>query len=170
MRNTKRRTNTMSEFATTSRRSLMIGAVGTLFAWSARAAEYEPIIVVNRDPSCGCCGGWIDHLRKANFSVRVVEATNLRPVRARLSGPDDLAACHTGEVSGYVIEGHVPVAAIKRLLAELTTGKGLAVPDRPWLHASAWDRHPQQNTGSSLSRAEIARAPQVRSARGWSDC
>ena len=55
----------------------------------------------------------------------------MQPVRARLGVPDALAACHTGEVAGYVIEGHVPAAAIKRLLAELPAAKGLAAPGMP---------------------------------------
>ena len=55
----------------------------------------------------------------------------MQTVRARLGVPDALAACHTGEVSGYVIEGHVPAPAIKRLLAELPTATGLAVPGMP---------------------------------------
>ena len=121
----------MAHFATLSRRGLLTGMAGLLVTPPVLAATALPTIIVNRDPSCGCCGGWIDHLRQAGFVVRVVETTDLQPVRARLGVPDDLAACHTGEVSGYVIEGHVPAAAIKRLLAELPTATGLAVPGMP---------------------------------------
>ena len=62
---------------------------------------------------------------------RVIETSNLDPVKRRLGVPDELAACHTAEIEGYAIEGHVPAAAIRRLLAEKPTAKGLAVPGMP---------------------------------------
>ena len=121
----------MTYIAHLSRRGLLTGMAGLLLAPPALATAALPGILVHRDPSCGCCGGWIDHLRQAGFPVEVVETADLQPVRIRLGVPDALAACHTGEVAGYVIEGHVPAAAIKRLLAELPSAKGLAVPGMP---------------------------------------
>jgi hypothetical protein len=103
-------------------------AVARLPAW---AQEPLPKVVVNRDPSCGCCGAWVEHLRKAGFTAEVVETAELNRVKTRLGVPQALAACHTAEVSGYVIEGHVPATAIKRLLAEKPQAKGLAVPGMP---------------------------------------
>ena len=121
----------MSHIANISRRGFLTGAAGVLLTAPARAAETPPMIVVARDPSCSCCGAWIDHLRQAGFSVEVQETADLRRVRARLRVPDALAACHTGEVSGYAIEGHVPAAAIKKLLAEMPAAIGLSVPGMP---------------------------------------
>ena len=121
----------MTYLANLPRRGFLTGMAGLLLSPPALAASGLPSIVVHRDPSCGCCGGWIDHLRQAGFPVEVVETADLHPVRARLGVPDALAACHSGEVAGYVIEGHVPAAAIKRLLAELPSAKGLAVPGMP---------------------------------------
>ena len=121
----------MLSLANLSRRGLLTGMAGMLLSPPALAATALPAILVHRDPSCGCCGGWIDHLRQAGFPVEVMETADLQPVRTRLGVPDALAACHTGEVAGYVIEGHVPAAAIKRLLAELPAAKGLAVPGMP---------------------------------------
>jgi hypothetical protein len=98
---------------------------------TAQAQDALPRIVVNRDPSCGCCGGWVEHVRKAGFAAEVVESTDMNRVKTRLGVPQALAACHTAEVDGYVIEGHVPAAAIRRLLVEKPAAKGLAVPGMP---------------------------------------
>jgi hypothetical protein len=70
-------------------------------------------------------------VRASGFSVTVLPETNLKAIRARLGVPDDLAGCHTAEVSGYVVEGHVPADAIKRMLAERPAAIGLAVPGMP---------------------------------------
>jgi hypothetical protein len=97
----------------------------------ALAAASAPKITVTKDPSCGCCGGWVDHLKAEGFAVEVIETTALDRVKAKLGVPNDLAACHTAEVEGYVIEGHVPAVAIRRLLSEKPQAKGLAVPGMP---------------------------------------
>ncbi|UVF18467.1 DUF411 domain-containing protein [Microvirga terrae] len=116
-----------------TRRSLVTGlAAGALLAnSSALQAQPLPKIVVSKDPSCGCCTGWVDHLRRAGFSADVIETSEINRVKVRLGVPDDLASCHTAEIGGYVIEGHVPADAIKRLLAEKPAGKGLAVAGMP---------------------------------------
>jgi hypothetical protein len=65
--------------------------------------------------------GWVRHLEKAGFCTKVLETKDLDAVKKRLGVPDDLAACHTAEVASYIIEGHVPAAALKRFLAEKPT-------------------------------------------------
>lgn len=90
-----------------------------------------PTVRVTKDPNCGCCEGWVDHMRRAGFNVEVVSTPQINRVKARLGVPDDLASCHTAEVAGYVIEGHVPADAVKRLLAAKPAGQGLAVPGMP---------------------------------------
>ncbi len=116
-----------------TRRSLVTGlAAGALLAYSRPSlAQDLPKIVVSKDPSCGCCTGWVDHLRQAGFSADVVETSEINRVKVRLGVPDDLASCHTAEIGGYAIEGYVPADAIKRLLAETPAGKGLAVAGMP---------------------------------------
>ncbi|WP_246523771.1 DUF411 domain-containing protein [Neoroseomonas eburnea] len=85
-----------------------------------------------RDPNCGCCVGWVTHLRAEGFGVEDVVVRAVGPVRQRLGTPADLLSCHAGEVDGFVLEGHVPAAAIRRLLAERPPGvRGLAVPEMP---------------------------------------
>ncbi|WP_239622404.1 DUF411 domain-containing protein [Bradyrhizobium sp. I71] len=111
---------------------LMAAAAAAVLARPAVAAQAgETTVTVHRDPSCGCCAGWVQHLRDAGFVVQVEETADLDAVRNRLGIPSDLAACHTAEVAGYLIEGHVPAAAVRRLLLERPIAKGLAVPGMP---------------------------------------
>lgn len=100
-------------------------------ALPALAAESLPQVVVHKDPNCGCCGAWVEHMRTNGFQVKVVETGNLEAVKRRFGVPDQLASCHTAEVAGYVMEGHVPAVAIKRLLKEKPAVRGLAVPGMP---------------------------------------
>ena len=108
---------------------LMFGAA-VLLPHPARALE-RPAVIVHKDPDCGCCSGWIAHLKRAGFSVTGKDTARLNAVKARLGVPAELQACHTAELGRYVIEGHVPAAAIDRLLAEQPAAKGLAVTGMP---------------------------------------
>jgi hypothetical protein len=121
----------MTENLELTRRGLLAGAGGLAIAASVGAAESLPKVAVTKDPNCGCCGGWVEHLKQAGFPVEVTETTEVNRVKVRLGVPQALAACHTAEVDGYVIEGHVPAPAIKRLLSERPQAKGLAVPGMP---------------------------------------
>ena len=108
----------------------LAGAAVTGFATGARAAP-KPAIKVSKDPNCGCCTGWVEHLRSNGFTATVVDASDMQAVKQRLGVPAELASCHTAEIAGYVIEGHVPAYAINRLLAEKPQARGLAVPGMP---------------------------------------
>ena len=94
-------------------------------------AETLPLVSVTKDPSCGCCDGWVAHIEAAGFPMRVVESTDMDSFKQRLGVPAELASCHTAEVDGYVIEGHVPATDIKRLVAEEPEAVGLSVPGMP---------------------------------------
>jgi hypothetical protein len=114
-----------------TRRSAL-SLVGAFLVLQRSPADAEsPTILVHKDPNCSCCSGWVKHLKDAGFAVAVEETADLMPVRKRLGVPADLAACHTAEVDGYVLEGHVPAAAIRRLLEKQPTAIGLAVPGMP---------------------------------------
>ena len=96
------------------------------------AAASPTRVTVWRDPNCGCCTGWVTHLRAEGFAVDDQVVRSVAPVRRRLGTPADLLSCHAGEVEGFVLEGHVPAAAIRRLLTERPAGvRGLAVPEMP---------------------------------------
>jgi len=88
-------------------------------------------ITVFRSPNCGCCGLWIEHLEAAGFQVKDNVTENLESVKQQYDIPENLATCHTAIVAGYVIEGHVPVEDIQRLLAQKPAVAGLAVPGMP---------------------------------------
>lgn len=91
----------------------------------------RPLVVVHKTATCGCCSMWVEHLRANGFEVDVRDAANLTPVKDRTGVPSGLRTCHTAEVGGYFVEGHVPASEIARLLAERPDAKGLAVPGMP---------------------------------------
>lgn len=95
------------------------------------AAGALPLMVVHKSASCGCCGLWVDHMREAGFQVEVRDVDNLNPVKERVGVPLGKGSCHTAEVGGYFVEGHVPAEDIKRLLAQKPDAKGLVLPGMP---------------------------------------
>lgn len=104
------------------------------FVLSANAHAEEPTlpsVTVYKSPSCGCCRLWVQHLVRAGFPVQVKNVGNLNPVKQRVGIPVGLGSCHTAEVGGYFVEGHVPAQDIKRLLREHPRAKGLVVPGMP---------------------------------------
>jgi len=107
--------------------ALFAGGAMLLGVPTARAVE----MTVYKSPWCGCCEAWIDHLRANGFTVAVKEQEDLDPVKRAFGVPAAMESCHTAVVDGYVIEGHVPAADIKRLLAERPQARGLAVPGMP---------------------------------------
>ncbi|MFN3746482.1 MAG: DUF411 domain-containing protein [Hyphomicrobiaceae bacterium] len=115
-----------------SRRSVLglIAGVTAGLGTPARAGA-TPALGVFRDPNCGCCIGWVAHLRRHGFRAHVTDTAEMSAIKVRLGVPSALASCHTAQLGAYVIEGHVPAHAIKRLLAEKPDALGLAVPGMP---------------------------------------
>ncbi|MEK6770723.1 MAG: DUF411 domain-containing protein [Pseudomonadota bacterium] len=99
--------------------------------WAVSAGAYAAEITVYKSPTCGCCKLWIDHLKSNGFTVKAHDTENVAAHKQRLGVLPELASCHTAVVNGYVIEGHVPAADIKRLLKEKPKILGLAVPGMP---------------------------------------
>lgn len=95
------------------------------------ASVKKPTITVYKDPNCGCCKNWIEHLRKHGFTVEAKDTPDMNTIKATLGVPGALTSCHTAVVEGYLIEGHVPASDIDRLLASNPKVKGLAVPGMP---------------------------------------
>lgn len=115
-----------------TRRQFAAGvALLPLLGSAGRAQMALPKMTVAKDPSCGCCGSWVNYLRGNGFSVDIVENTNMDRVKAALGVPATLQSCHTAEIGGYVIEGHVPADAIRHLLTEKPQAVGLAVAGMP---------------------------------------
>lgn len=94
-------------------------------------AQGARVLTVHKTPGCGCCDGWAQHMRAAGFTVSVVETDVLDHIRRRAGVPDAMAGCHTGFIGPHVIEGHVPAAAVERLLSSPTPWAGIAVPGMP---------------------------------------
>lgn len=100
-------------------------------AWAAAPKNAAGVPVeVWKDPSCGCCQDWIDHMQAHGFNVQVHESGN-SAVRARLGLPVELGSCHTALVGGYVVEGHVPAADVHKLLKAKPKALGITVPGMP---------------------------------------
>lgn len=98
---------------------------------ATNVASERPQLVVRKTPWCGCCGAWASQAEAAGFAVEVHDHEDLGPIKRALGVPAAQASCHTAEVGGYFIEGHVPFADIHRLLAEKPAARGLAVPGMP---------------------------------------
>ena len=110
-------------------RSLTLALVALLGVGMARA---EPIsATMYKNPQCGCCEQYAKYLRRSGFKVTVTETHNMSLISRQNGVPEKLAGCHTMLVGGYVVEGHVPVSAIKKLLAERPNIKGISLPGMP---------------------------------------
>jgi len=105
----------------------LLGALAAVAALRAQTSQ-PPTVSVVRDTGCGCCLNWVAHLRRAGFKTTVTESPN-RAASSRV--PTALRSCHTGTVDGYLIEGHVPVADITRLLQTRPKILGIAAPGMP---------------------------------------
>ncbi|HSD41323.1 MAG TPA: DUF411 domain-containing protein [Burkholderiales bacterium] len=110
---------------------LKVAALAAAGVAGRAGATALPEMVVYKSPTCGCCTDWVKHLRANGFAVKTVEVNDLGPVRQRFGVPDRLASCHTAVIGGYAVEGHVPAAAVKRLLAEKPSVVGISVPGMP---------------------------------------
>ncbi len=116
----------------TRRRSILrLGLAAAVMPVGLTHAAQATRVEVWKDPSCGCCEGWVKHMQAAGFDASVQDVANLQAVKAAKGVPDALQSCHTATVGGYVIEGHVPAADVRRLLAERPRAKGLAAPGMP---------------------------------------
>ena len=109
------------------RRRLLIAFAPLAFLACAESAV-AATLAVTKTAYCGCCKHWVEHMKKAGFTVDVRDVEDVGPTARRLGVPDKLRSCHTAEIDGYAIEGHVPAADVRRLLAERPDAAGIAVP------------------------------------------
>ena len=123
-----------------SRREMLAslaGSIATGLAFgavlpSAAHAEVATAITVYKDPSCGCCTKWVEHLRAAGLKPAVRDRSDMDALKDSLGVPVALRSCHTAVAGKFVIEGHVPAEDLKRLVARAPKGVlGIAVPDMP---------------------------------------
>ena len=103
-------------------------AIAPLALLACASSAAAATLAVTKTASCGCCAHWVEHMKKAGFTVTVRNVDDVTPTARRLSVPAKLRSCHTSEIAGYAIEGHVPAADVKRLLAQRPKGAaGIAV-------------------------------------------
>ena len=88
-------------------------------------------MVVYKNPNCGCCTKWVEHMRKNGFTLVEKPINNLSEKKDLLGVPKGKRSCHTAVMGEYVFEGHIPAASIKKFLKENKGDKGLVVPDMP---------------------------------------
>ena len=114
------------------KRVRLAATVAASIAMTACASEaVAATIEVAKSPYCGCCEEWVEHVRKAGFTVKVTNVDDVALIAQRLGVPDELRSCHTARAGNYVIEGHVPASDIKRLLKEKPKAIGIAVAGMP---------------------------------------
>ncbi|HUF66334.1 MAG TPA: DUF411 domain-containing protein [Gemmatimonadaceae bacterium] len=94
-------------------------------------ADVAHTAVVYKDANCGCCTKWVDHIRDAGFTAVSNDVTDLDAIKARYGVPRSLGSCHTAEIGGYIVEGHVPADLIRKMLDEKPDIAGIAVPGMP---------------------------------------
>lgn len=119
---------------TNRRNVLKFGLYGIFLLPFTRAgirAAALPDIAAYRNPGCGCCELWVEHLRQAGFRVSMSDDADLAARRKKLGMPESVAGCHLAEVGPYVIDGHVPAKDVLRLLNDKPDALGLAVPGMP---------------------------------------
>ena len=88
-------------------------------------------VVVYKSPTCGCCTKWVDYMRAAGFTMEVHDQEDVAPIKRASGVPVSAESCHTAQVGGYVVEGHVPVEDIRRMLRERPAIVGIAAPGMP---------------------------------------
>ena len=111
-------------------RKTIFGAVA-FAAMFVGSAAHAATMTVYKSPTCGCCAKWIEHVQQHGFTVKVVDTADMAGVKTKLGVPDNQLSCHTTKVGNYFVEGHVPAADIKRLIAQKPKARGIAVAGMP---------------------------------------
>ena len=116
------------------KRYVVAGALSlALVALTASAHDHsKPVpVTVYKNAQCGCCKGWVEHLRQNGFEVTANDVDDIAAIKSKLGVPAALGSCHTAVVGRYIVEGHVPAADIRKLLAEKPKIVGIGVPGMP---------------------------------------
>jgi hypothetical protein len=131
-RSTLTRRELLASFAKAAAASVAVGVLLPADARAATHADGATKITVYKDPSCGCCTSWVDHLRASGLQPTVRDRSDMDALKDSLGVPASLRSCHTAVAGKFVVEGHVPAADLKALLARPPKGiVGIAVPNMP---------------------------------------
>ncbi|MBK1670191.1 hypothetical protein CKO28_19335 [Rhodovibrio sodomensis] len=110
---------------------LGVTAAAALARTGSAGAAPAKTMRVYKSPTCGCCARWVDYVRADAWKVEVVDLQNVTSIKKQVGLLPQLASCHTAIVDGYVVEGHVPLPAIEKLMTERPDVHGIAVPGMP---------------------------------------
>jgi hypothetical protein len=99
--------------------------------WSPAPSDEVSVITVYKSASCGCCKKWVEYLQANGYQVKTVDIDDLSEIKAASGVPRSVQTCHTAVVEGYVVEGHVPVDALRKLLHDRPKVAGIGVPGMP---------------------------------------
>lgn len=116
---------------------ILLGLLGYMLSqtiWGEGASPADnngTLVTVYKSPSCGCCGAWATYIEKEGYNVTTENVQNMSDVKKRLGVPYELESCHTAEIEGYVVEGHIPHEAIEKLLVEKPNIKGIGMAGMP---------------------------------------
>lgn len=98
---------------------------------SALSEEEHIVATIYKSPTCGCCGVYASYMKKEGYDVETKNVGDLSAIKRELGVPNDLESCHTMEVEGYVVEGHIPEEAVQKLLMEKPDIKGIGMAGMP---------------------------------------
>lgn len=114
-----------------TRRRLLLSAAALALVPAAMSRAGPVAVTLYKSPDCGCCDGYVDYLRQHNFAVTVRATPKLAEISRQHGVPGELQGCHTSLIAGYVVDGHVPVEAIEKLLRERPDIKGITLAGMP---------------------------------------
>lgn len=120
---------TIEHMKTLRRLAASVAFLAVLGTGSAAVAGDE--MVMYKDPNCGCCGKWAEHMRENGIAVKEISTREMSLVKSEAGVPRELGSCHTAIIDGYVVEGHVPASDVKRLLTERPAVVGISAPGMP---------------------------------------
>ena len=126
----------------------MVICMAVISAVAAAQRPQLPVVEVFKSPDCGCCANWVKHLEANGFKTKVTNTEAIDEVKTRMNVPKKVHSCHTAVVDGYVLEGHVPAADVKRMLKDRPAVVGLAVPGMPM-------GSPGMEVGSTVQRYDV---------------
>lgn len=117
--------------------ALVLILVGSIFWMVNQKSEPKEIvsngieIKIHKSPYCSCCGKWGEYMEGEGYETVVVNEEDMTPIKERLGVPNKLLSCHSTEIEGYIVEGHVPNEAIQKLLQEKPDIKGIGMAGMP---------------------------------------
>ncbi|MEP3438388.1 MAG: DUF411 domain-containing protein [Hoeflea sp.] len=124
----------MTKFPTLFAVALAMGLSTIATVTLAETRDTDNQIMVFKTPWCGCCQAWVEAMEKAGYDVETTDMEDLTPIKMQAGVPGELEACHTAMIGGerkYVLEGHVPIEAVEKLMTERPDILGVSTPGMP---------------------------------------